>query len=575
MFKSCHPLSRAILLRLKKILLHLFLGIFPTSIVLAQAGTSAGQLLQEIQSQQAPAALPAPEPKIAPSNPTTPAVSQGVRFTVKRFVFEGATKVATSDLERICAAYTGRPITYQELDSLKDQIGEYYRNQGWLVRVFFPKQDITDGTVRIVIVEARLGDVGINNESERVANSRVKTWIYSHNPKGEILSLDDLDRSVLLLNDLPDVSVPVSTLKEGLHPGETILDLTVADKPLGNLMAAVDNYGDNSTGKVRETANLVINAPLGFGEQVSLYGLNSEGSSYGRLAITTPVGSDGLRVGINGSFMNYRVINPSFTQLWANGNSSTGGLEASYPLIRTRPTNLVAIANWSYSDFKNWSNGVHTAEQNYSSSVGQLGLSANHLDSLLGGGINTGSLIISIGKISRPMDGQYNQQYGVGGNFTKLRYAFNRNQTLAEDVSLYLAASGQVASKNMDSSEQLYLGGPFNVRAYATGEGASTQGNLLTAELRQKIPYDIQLTAFYDYGNVQAYKSVPATYNYSNSYILQGYGLGVDWKPLKYINLKAVWAHRVGGLPSSVMQYFNSNGGTSPNRLWLGATLYL
>jgi len=164
------------------------------------------------------------------------------------------------------------------------------------------------------------------------------------------------------------------------------------------------------------------------------------------------------------------------------------------------------------------------------------------------------------------------QLIGVAGTFAKLRYAANRNQALTESLSFYLGVSGQLASKNMDSSEQLYLGGPMNVRAYASGQGAASQGNLTTAELRQNLPYQTQLTAFYDMANVQQWKF--NTQNIAtNNYILQGYGASLGWIGPYGVNIKAVWAQRTGQLSQSVAQYLSQNGGTSVNRFWITGSI--
>ena len=114
----------------------------------------------------------------------------------------------------------------------------------------------------------------------------------------------------------------------------------------------------------------------------------------------------------------------------------------------------------------------------------------------------------------------------------------------------------------------------MNVRAYASGQGAASQGNLTTAELRQYLPYQTLLTAFYDMGNVQTWKYNNAAVNgVNNNYILQGFGASLAWTGPYNFNIKATWAQRTGQLQDSVAQYLNQNGGTSPNRFWINASI--
>ena len=541
----------------------------------AHAQTSAGQLLQQNRElEPQPPVLPdaSREPAPVELKPLAPKPGQ-VSFIVKQFVFVGNSKVSSGELQPLVADFIGKPITFDDLKRVTDAIAEYYREKGWLARAILPQQDITEGTVTIRIVEAKLGGLKIDNQSKRVSDARVEAWIYGRIPQASELSLIELDHALLTLNDLPDVSV-AGSLQEGAKPGETLLLLTVTDKPLFNGQVAVDNYGDSNSGKVRGSAMVNANGPLGIGDQISLYGMYSEGNSYGRLSFTAPVGTSGLRMGVNASTMAYRVLNQSFQSLYANGTASTGGVEATYPLLRTRPANIVTIANWNFNQFKNWTINGLNQDQTYDTNVAQFGFSGNLIDGLLGGGLSTGSLIGSAGDIGRNSEGQYDNAYDVAGNFAKLRYAANRNQALTESLSFYLGVSGQLASKNMDSSEQLYLGGPMNVRAYASGQGAASQGNLTTAELRQSLPYQTQLTAFYDMANVQTWKYNNAVVNgVNNNYILQGFGASLGWIGPYGLNIKAVWAQRTGQLSQSVAQYLSQNGGTSVNRFWITGSI--
>ncbi len=539
-----------------------------------QSATSAGSLLQGIRNQELDTTLPQVLPNISQPKIDQATGSKAKTIIAKRFIFSGNTKVSSDKLSSLVASFLNHPISFNDLKNASDIITEYYREKGWLVRTQIPQQDVTDGIITIAILEASLGRVLIDNKSKRVSNARIETWIYSAMSRSTPLSLSSLDRALLTLNDLPDVQV-ISSLQEGAKLGETNVLLTVTDKPLLDGMVGIDNFGQSSTGQNRATANLNVNGPLGLGEQVNVYGLYTEGTNYGRVALTTPIGSNGLRVGINASYLSYRVINSSFNQLWANGTSSTGGAEATYPIIRSRPANLFLLSNYNYSSFNNIANGGTTSQ--YSTSVFVGGLSGNLLDGFAGGGINSGSLIASGGSVnlnnspSLPYDLSGPQ---VNGSFTKLRYSANRLQAVGSSLSAYFGASGQMASKNLDSSEQLYLGGPYSVRAYATGQGNASQGNLMTFELRQILPMKLLLTGFYDYANVQTYK----TSNFTsappnNTYALQGLGSSIGWSGPIGLQIKAIWAMRTGTLPALVTQSFNGNGGTSRNRFWLTASL--
>ncbi len=291
----------------------------------AQAQPSVGSLLKQIQGETPPVTLPQTLPKVESAK----AQEQGsdtIKFVVKRFDFVGNTRLSSDELQTVVAPYLNRPVTSDDLKAAADAIAEHYRQRGWLVRAYLPQQDITDGVVTIRVVEASLGGLVLDNPSKRVSNARVEAWIYGRIPRGSLLSLDELDRTLLTLGDMPDVSV-TGSLQTGEKPGETVLGVTVADKPLVDAVLGVDNFGSASTGQNRGTLALNVNGALGLGDQLGVYGLYTEGTRYARLSLTAPGAGNGLRVGVNTSYLRYRVVNASFAQLGVDGSSHTGGLE--------------------------------------------------------------------------------------------------------------------------------------------------------------------------------------------------------------------------------------------------------
>jgi hemolysin activation/secretion protein len=538
-----------------------------------QAQPSAGSLLQEIESQKPRFVIPLSEPQIPRPPPAALPISTQT-FVVKRFAFIGNKQIAEQTLLKLVQPYLNRSISFEQLKTVTDAVAELYLKKSLLVRVLLPKQEVTNGTVIIQVVEAKLGEVLIDNQSKRIKDQRVVAWVYTAVPQATLLRLDSLDRSLRTLNDQPDLSV-TSSFRQGKRAGETILYLTVKDKPLVNGQVALDNFGDPATGSGRATINVNINGPLGLGEQFSVLGLKTQGSNYGRVGLSAPVGASGLRVGANASLMFYNVMNPDFSNLNVKGQASTVGLDATYPIYRSAVSNAYWNGSFNRSDFLN--TNVFGTYSQYKTTVLQLGLLANRQDGWGGGGFTLYALNLSLGKVdltnspSQAADGLGPQ---VEGGFGKLRYSLNRQQTITGKFNAYLSLGGQLASKNLDASEKIYTAGPYGVRAYGVGQGAATQAGQATFELRLDLPAQYQLSGFYDAALVQAWKSsnfdsAPV----ANYYALQGLGIGLSWLGPYGLQVKAVWAHRTGSLSDLVETALNQNGGTSNNRYWLNGTL--
>jgi len=96
---------------------------------------------------------------------------------------------------------------------------------------------------------------------------------------------------------------------------------------------------------------------------------------------------------------------------------------------------------------------------------------------------------------------------------------------LDDDWQVFVQATAQKVNKNIDSSEQIAVGGNYGVRAYPTGEASSDEGFVGTIEARRNLGSGWQAIGFYDYGFAHINKSPTDT----NAYSLHGIGAGTAW----------------------------------------------
>ena len=125
-----------------------------------------------------------------------------------------------------------------------------------------------------------------------------------------------------------------------------------------------------------------------------------------------------------------------------------------------------------------------------------------------------------------------------------------RLQRVTDSVSLYAGINGQVASKNLDVSEKMELGGMYGVRAYPVGEAYADQGYVLTLEARVRLPTpvqlpgQVQLIGFVDTGSVITHKN-PWDAG-SNRRTLSGAGVGLNWSDTNNFMVRAFYARKLG-----------------------------
>ena len=84
----------------------------------------------------------------------------------------------------------------------------------------------------------------------------------------------------------------------------------------------------------------------------------------------------------------------------------------------------------------------------------------------------------------------------------------------------------------------------------------------------------LQLTGFYDWGQVQANvdNDFPGAAS-PNRYDLKGYGVGLGWSGPRGFTLQATLARRIGDNPNPTAQGNDQDGTLRRNRVWLQASL--
>jgi hemolysin activation/secretion protein len=551
----------------------LTLACLSTQLALAQTTPDAGALLQQIEKARPP--LP-PKPP-APINAAPQPLRQlaGPTVTVTAFRFAGNTLLSEEQLAAAVSGFRDHPLSFAELEEAAAAVAALYRRAGWIVRAYLPHQEIKDGVVTIQIVEAVFGDVRLDGpRPSRIAPERLLPFVHSAQPKGAMLNAPALDRALLLLGDMPGITAS-GTLAPGQQAGETDLLLKIEDGPLLNGVFSADNSGSRSTGPARFTGELYFNSLLHVGDQIGVSLLHTKGSDYGRVDATAPLGSDGLRVGANASYLRYRLVSADTAALHAKGNSTSAGLGATYPLIRARLQNLNVSLNYDNKRFDNEASGATVTDYNIDTVTASL--YGNLLDQFAGGGNNNASVALVRGKVD--LDGSPNQAADAlttrsAGNFTKLRYSASRLQVLTESLALYAGLTGQASNRNLDSAEKFYLGGAYGVRAYPANEGGGSSGQLVSVELRARLPQNLALTGFYDWGHVTLnHRNDFAGAATVNSYSLRGGGASLAWLGPRGISLKATWARRTGSNPNPTFTGNDQDGSLTRNRFWLQASL--
>ena len=497
-------------------------------------------------------------------------------FVVKRFRIVGATLVPTRDIQAVLEPWLDEEITFPDLEDALQAVADLYQQRGWYARPQLPEQDLVDGIVTIKIIEGKLGDVKVDESAgARISGSRIVNTFTARQDLGAPLNLNDLNRAVSILNETPGIKVNTA-MAAGATPETTDLVAKVEPKRWWGLNASVDNFGARSTGYGRLSVNGNADNPLGIGDQITANYVGSEGTQFGRFGYTLPIGYDGLRFGGNYAVLAYNTVGSFAETTKQYGTAEIGELLVTYPLLRHSTGNINTALTYDKKRYYNASvtQGVTTSQGDKYVTVGTWNLNGDHYDSLFGGGAFYWGSNWSVGHLdfsSAPTLGFNDSINGnAAGQYSKYTANLSRLQRITDMTQLWLSWQGQLASKNLDSSEDFSLGGPQGVRAYPNYEAQGDQGWLGTIEGRRSFGDRWQGSAFFDAGRIMVNRFTWTNSYTPNMYNLYGAGMGMSYTLPGQMVGKAMVAHRIGSNPGANTTNGADNDGTHlPWRFWL------
>lgn len=506
----------------------------------------SGQLLQQVPPPQNSAlsndtGLDVERPAATPHADSAP-------FPVTRIEVTGATLLPTADLHALVASGEGTELTLGQLYALAERITRAYRGKGYPLAVaYVPAQKLSGGTVRIAVLEARYDRVILNNRSHTA--TRVLEATLAPLAKGEPVRQGPLDRSLLLLGDIPGVAVG-SLLRPGSEPGTSDLYVNATDLPRYSGVVALDNFGNRYTGRVRAGGGLDVNSLLHQGDLLNISVLTSGSDlKYGRLDYKYLIGGQGAALGATVSSLNYK-LGGDLRGLSAHGTAQIQGVYAAYPFIRSTHGNLYGRLS---ADRRRMSDDVDIiASRSHRHTFGWTATLAG--DTRSDTGITNFSVAAAYGRLGfdNPLAEFVDAiSTRTRGHYVKWTLSLARLQKLSADNAVYVGFRGQWANRNLDSVEQFYLGGADNVRGYDSGVVAGAQGQMLNVEFRHTLklalPGTWVATAQADAGHVEVYKHRFA--DGANSARMMDVGLGLRWSGANQWAVNVDVARPVGARP--------------------------
>lgn len=517
----------------------------------------AGVLLNELEPGRHLTPNPA-QPKISVTVPKAQEGSQDLKSRIDKVVFECPDMEISGLLQNVVDKNIHKEMTFSDMQGLALAATEELRAQGYMMAiVYVPVQEISNNTLYLKAAIGRYGDIAITNTSKMV-DSRALGFTYGLRP-GQLINEKPLDKSLLILNEIPGMQVKAS-MEPGKKAGtaKLLLDFQNLEREGGYIY--VDNYGSKATGRFRYGGNYHINNLSRVGDQIDLSYLASTKSMRNyQLRYSIPVANDGAIARIAYSHMNYN-LGDKYSFLNAYGIANTWEFGITVPMKRTLTHSSFYDIAYRHRELRDdmYEGAVNGNKSSDTLDFEIRGYMRGKKDSMSYSVSHLFGNLALNNDYTRALD-TYLQS---AGHYSKSGASIYYLRQFNDRWQAHLSVSGQYAWNNLDSSEDFYIGGADGVRAFPQGETGGDSGILGTLEFRYRtnIP-GLQATAFIDAGRV--------FYNHDNTYIsgdnvrnLAGIGMGLIYTKSRDWYAKFDWATPLGD------HYSTSDGNTLHNMFW-------
>ncbi|WP_415884442.1 ShlB/FhaC/HecB family hemolysin secretion/activation protein [Neptuniibacter sp. QD34_54] len=465
--------------------------------------------------------------------------------------------------------------TLGQLQSLTDQITNYYRQQGWiLATVYLPAQEVDSGEVVFHLLPGKLDEVRAQGESSYTVEQLTRPF---ENSLQTTLDKNATEASLLTVLDYPGISVS-GVLEPGEQVGTTNLNLSVNSEDRFAGIIYLDNKGSFYSGEERLGAGLIFNNPFGLIDQLRLDGMiqnkpQTEGDDsvdnalFGGISYTARPFDPAYELSFEYSENQYD-IGRELSAFGFEGKTKRTSFGLKRQLRRSRTFNDYLRVNIDLNDAET----LRAGESESRDKLTTLGLSynADYTDGLIGGGFSAIQLSYrrgledTFGSLSND-DEQISRLAESGRapmDYSKWSLRASRYQRFIANTSLKMRLNMQYSDDPLVSLEQFSIGGADSVRAYPGAEYMADKGVFASLEWITPVPFIadkkafagrtwgdvLQFSAFFDYG--KGYKNEALSTEIEEQE-LYGSGIGIRFAPLDNLELNISVAEAGADKPSN------------------------
>lgn len=429
----------------------------------------------------------------------------GAHFTLRGVELKQNSAMHEAELQSEYTDYIGKDVNLATLNEIASRLTARYRNEGFILsRAILPPQRIKDGVVTFTVIEGYVNQVVFDGPLQPTALLRsYAEKIRAMRP----LSTDQLERYLLLMQDLPGITARAVLQPSASAPGASDVIITVSQEYTDGAVN-IDNRGTRYLGPIQGGITHNFNNVLGVHDRTQLRYITTSDPGelrFFQISHDEQIGTEGTRATVLATRTRTR---PGYRlePFDVDGFDTLLSGSVMHPFVRTRKENLYGNASFDHRTTESAALGLPLYGDRLN--VARMGAAYDVVDSTTA--VNRVAAQVSKGfgwnDNIRP---DLRSRAGGKTAFWKANGQISRLQPLATAFNLFVAAQGQVSSAALLSAEQFGIGGAQFGSAYDPSEITGDMGGAARAELQYN-PAPVfswmetsQFYGFYDIGQVR------------------------------------------------------------------------
>lgn len=494
------------------------------------------------------------EAATAPIAPATSSPQAEPRFSIRDFQVDGNSLLEEREIFTLLNFYLGAERRFADIEAARRALEARYLSAGFsTVRVILPEQEISAGTIRLVVQEMKLGSLELtgaqHHDTDNVRNSLPGLT------EGQVPNTTALAESLRLANENPSKQTHLLFKPDPAGQRVDAMLRLEDEKPWKTFLTA-DNTGTPETGRTRlgvgfQHANLFNRDHVGTVQYITSVEKPKEVSIYG-FGYRVPLYDLANTIDLYGGYSH--VNSGNLSGLFnVSGKGTIFGARYTHYFTKTSPFEHKLAFGLDYRAYQNdvIANGtqlgsdvtVHPFNLTWSTfwkgDTRQIGSYASWFRNISGG--NNGR------------DSDFNAtRLGADANYQLFRFGGSASQQFAGDWQFRLAFDAQHSSEPLVPGEQFAIGGQDSVRGFAEREVSGDKGwrsgiEVFTPDMGGLTGINdarLRFSTFFEGGETHRIQALPG--EIENQHIASA-GLGMRFGIGKSLSIRLDYGHVLDG----------------------------